>query len=79
MSNVLQSACKQFHSTDTVLLKIQNYITLSIDKGKVAVDVCIYDPLIVISSLNSTVRRPTLLPGRAHGTCRKGSVYDSNA
>ena len=35
MSNVLQSAYKQFHSTGTDLLKVHNDVTLNIDKGKV--------------------------------------------
>ena len=37
MSNVLQSAYKQFHSTETVLLKVHNDVTLNMDKGKVTV------------------------------------------
>ena len=36
MSNVLQSAYKQFHSTETALLKVHN-VTLNMDKGKVTV------------------------------------------
>ena len=32
--NVNQSACKSSHSTETVLLKIQNDIALSLDAGK---------------------------------------------
>ena len=35
MSNVLQSAYKQFHSTETALLKVHNGVTLNMDKGKV--------------------------------------------
>ena len=35
MSNVLQSAYKQFHSTVTALLKVHNDVTLNVDKGKV--------------------------------------------
>ena len=35
MSNVLQSAYKQFHSTETALLKVRNDVTLNMDKGKV--------------------------------------------
>ena len=35
MSNVLQSAYKQFHSTGTDLLKVHNDVTLNMDKGKV--------------------------------------------
>ena len=34
MSNVLQSAYKQFHSTETGLLKVHNDVTLNMDKGK---------------------------------------------
>ena len=37
MSNVLQSAYKQFHSTETDLLKVHNYVTLNMDEGKVTV------------------------------------------
>ena len=33
--NVSQSAYKQFHSTETALLKVHNDITLNMDKGKV--------------------------------------------
>ena len=36
LSNVSQSAYKQFHSTETALLKVQiNDINLNIDNGKV--------------------------------------------
>ena len=35
MSNVFQSAYKQFHSTETALLKVHNDVTLNMDKGKV--------------------------------------------
>ena len=35
LSNVSQSAYKEFHSTETALLKVHNDITLNIDKGKV--------------------------------------------
>ena len=35
LSNVSQSTYKEFHSTETVLLKLHNDITLNIDKGKV--------------------------------------------
>ena len=35
MSNVLQSAYKQFHSTETVVLKVHNGVTLRMDKFKV--------------------------------------------
>ena len=35
LSNVLQSAYKQFHSTETALLKVHNDISLNIDNGKV--------------------------------------------
>jgi len=35
LSNVFQSAYKQFHSTETALLKVHNDINLNIDKGKV--------------------------------------------
>ena len=34
-SNVSQSAYKQFHSTETALLKVHSEFTLNIDKGKV--------------------------------------------
>ena len=34
LSNVFQSAYKQFHSTETALLKIHNDILLNIDTGK---------------------------------------------
>ena len=37
MSNVLQSAYKQFHSRETALLKVHNDVTLNMDKGKVTV------------------------------------------
>ena len=35
MSNVLQSAYKQFYSTETALLKVHNDVTLNMDKGEV--------------------------------------------
>ena len=35
MSNVLQSAYKLFHSTETALLKVHNDVTLNMDKSKV--------------------------------------------
>ena len=35
MSNILQSAYKQFHSTETALLKVPNDVTQNMDKGKV--------------------------------------------
>ena len=35
MSDVLQSAYKQFHSTQAALLKVYNDVTLNMDKGKV--------------------------------------------
>ena len=35
LSDVSQSAYKQFHSTETALSKVHNDITLDIDKGKV--------------------------------------------
>ena len=35
LSNVSQSAYKQFHSTETALLKVHNDINLNIDNGKV--------------------------------------------
>ena len=35
MSNILHSAYKQFHSTETALLKVRNDVTLNMDKGKV--------------------------------------------
>ena len=35
MSNVLQSVYKQFHSTETALLKVPNDATLNKDRGKV--------------------------------------------
>ena len=34
-STVLESAYKQFHSTDTALLKVNNDISLNVDTGKV--------------------------------------------
>ena len=34
MSNVLQPAYKQFYSTETVLLKVRNDVTLNMDNGK---------------------------------------------
>ena len=37
LSNVLQSAYKQFHSTETALLKVHNDVTINMDKGKVTV------------------------------------------
>ena len=37
LSNVSQSAYKEFHSTETALLKVHNDVTLNIDKGKVTV------------------------------------------
>ena len=37
MSNVSQSAYKQFHSTETALLKVHNFVTLNKDNGKVTV------------------------------------------
>ena len=37
MSNVLQSAYKQSHSTETALLKVHNDVTLNMDKGKINV------------------------------------------
>ena len=33
ISNENQSACRVFHSTETALLKVQNDIATSIDKG----------------------------------------------
>ena len=35
LSNVSQSAYKEFHYTETALLKVHNDVTLNIDKGKV--------------------------------------------
>ena len=35
LSNVSQSAYKQFHSTETALIKVLDDVTLNIDKGKV--------------------------------------------
>ena len=35
LSNVSQSDYKEFHSTETALLKVHNDVTLNIDKGKV--------------------------------------------
>ena len=35
LSNASQSAYKEFHSTETALLKVHNDVTLNIDKGKV--------------------------------------------
>ena len=35
LSNVSQSAYKEFHSTETALLKVHNDVTLNFDKGKV--------------------------------------------
>jgi len=35
LSNVFQSAYKQFHSTETTLLKVHNDIALNMDTGKV--------------------------------------------
>ena len=35
LSNVFQSAYKQFHSTETVILKVYNDISLNMDTGKV--------------------------------------------
>ena len=37
MSNVLQSAYKQFHSTETAILKVHTDVTLNMDKGKITV------------------------------------------
>ena len=37
MSNVLQSAYKQFHSRETAILKVHTDVTLNMDKGKVTV------------------------------------------
>ena len=36
LTNASQSAYKQFHSTETALLKVHNYINLNIDNGKAA-------------------------------------------
>ena len=41
MSNVLQSAYKQFHSTETALLKVHSDVTLNMDKGKVTSLTCV--------------------------------------
>ena len=35
MSNVLQLLYKQFHSTESASLKVNNVVTLNLDKGKV--------------------------------------------
>ena len=35
LSNVSQSAYKEFHSTETALLKVHNDVTLNFEKGKV--------------------------------------------
>ena len=35
MSNVLQSAYKQFNSTETALLEVHNDVTINMDKSKV--------------------------------------------
>ena len=35
LSNVSQSAYKEFHSTETAILKVHNDVTLCIDKGQV--------------------------------------------
>jgi len=37
LSNVIQSAYKQFHPTETVLLKVHNDISLNVDTGKLTV------------------------------------------
>ena len=37
MSKALKSAYKQFHPTETALLKVYNDVTLNMDKGKVTV------------------------------------------
>ena len=37
MTNVLQSAYKQFHSTETAILKVHTGVILNMDKGKVTV------------------------------------------
>ena len=36
MSNVLLSDYKEINFTETAILNIQNYVTLNVDKGKVA-------------------------------------------
>ena len=36
MYNLLQSAYKHIHSSETALLKVHNDVTLNMDKGKVA-------------------------------------------
>ena len=42
MSDVLQSAYKQFNSTETALLKVHNDVTLNMDKGKVTAFTLLY-------------------------------------
>ena len=41
LSNVFRSAFKQFHSTETALLKVHNDISLNMDTGKVRALTCL--------------------------------------
>ena len=56
MSSVSQSAYKQFHSTQTALLKVHNDVTLNMDKGKVTALI-----LLDLSAAFDTIDRSMLI------------------
>ena len=49
-----QSACRRQHNTETALIKIQNYIPLSLDNSKTVL-LILLDPSTVFDSINHNI------------------------
>jgi len=65
LSNVFQSSYKQFHSTETTLLKVHNDILLNIDTGKFTA-LTLLGLSAAFASLLGMAYRAQHLPGSAH-------------
>ena len=88
LSNVSQSAYKEFHSIETALLKVHNDVTLNIDKGKVtaltlldlpaAFDTIYHNILIKCLSLWCGISGTALNWFLSHLTCRNQTIKIAN-
>ena len=73
-SNVFQSAYKQFHSTETTLIKVHNDISLNMDIGKVTALTLLdlsaafdtIDYLVLLDHLSDMAYKAQHLPESAH-------------
>ena len=78
ISNVHQSAYRSFHSTETAVLKIQNYISTSVDSGK-AVALTLLDLSAAFHMSDHSIVHDSLKDwfGFLMGLCQKIKIWTS--